>query len=120
MGRPDHTRCRSAAERDLNEAPSQWNLNEIIIQEFLYLEKTVDTTGFVVQTSFSNKMPPVLGIGRDFSLVFNTIFHAVIESLKTSLKKEIIVATNCYNEKNVVEIRFPNSETLELNLMKSM
>ncbi len=106
------------SERDLNETPSQWNLNEIIIQEFHYLEKTMDTTGFVVQTSFSNKLPPVWGFGRDFSLVFNTIFQSVIESLKSSLKKEIIVTTNCYNEKNVVEIKFPSSDNLELNLMK--
>ena len=106
------------SQRDLNETPSQWNLNEIIIQEFLYLEKTVDTTGFVVQTSFSDKLPPVLGIGRDFSLVFNPLFQAIIESLKASPKKEIVVTTNNYNEKNVVEVKFPESENLELNLMK--
>ncbi len=106
------------SQRDLNESPSQWDLNEIIIQELRYIEKVVDTSGFVVQTNFSSELPPILGFGRDFSLVFNTLFRAIIESLKDSLRKEIIITTNCYNEKNVVEIQFSNSETLELNLMK--
>lgn len=108
------------SKRDLNDKPSQWDLNEIIIQELRYIEKVMDTSGFVVQTSFSPNLPVIWGFGRDYSLIFHTLFRAVIESMTSSEKKEITVTSNSYEEKNVVEVHFPFAENFKSNLVKAV
>jgi PAS domain S-box-containing protein len=108
------------SSRDLNNKPSQWDLNEIIIQELRYIEKVMDTAGFVVQTSFSPDLSVIWGFGRDYSLIFNTLFRAVIESMASSENKEMTVATHHYSEQNVVEVHFPYVENFESNLIKAV
>jgi sensor histidine kinase regulating citrate/malate metabolism len=50
--------------------------------------------------------------------VFNTLFRAIVELLQSSMKKEMTVTTDCYNDHDVVEIQFPQSDSLESSIIK--
>jgi len=101
--------------RDSNKTPSNWNLNEIIYQELNFLKSTMDTDSFVVETSLDKSLPPVYGVGNDFSLALGYIFKATVKSLNES-NDEFLVSTRSINDKNILEIKLSDNNNFEQQL----
>lgn len=90
--------------RDLKTEPCRWDLNEILKQELFYLELLTKSKGIFKQVSLAPDLPVVFGFGRDFSLIFGTIFRAALESVKQTNCAQFLVSTHSVDEQNLVEI----------------
>jgi len=101
--------------RDETTTPSEWNLNEIIYQELNFLKTSMDTGTFVVETSLDKTIPPILGIGKNFSLAMGIIFKATVRSLKES-SDEFLVSTHSINDKNIIEIKLSDNNNFKQQL----
>lgn len=101
--------------RDSNTIPTNWNLNEIIYQELNFLKSTMDTDSFVVEASMDKSLPPVYGIGKNFSLLLGCIFKATVKSLKETTDK-FFVSTRSINNINILEIKLSDNNNFEQQL----
>jgi len=96
--------------RDLNASPSQWNINEIIVQELQHLQRLIEGDGLVAQTRFASDLPSVWGLGRDFSLAFGILFQSVAESIGNSGDTRFSVSTDTAEDQVIVTIKAAGSQ----------
>ena len=94
-------------ERDALITPSEWDLNEIIYEELNFLKISQGTGVFRVEISLDNTLPPVYGIGKNFSLAIGLLLKASVMSLKDP-GNEFLVSTRAINKKNLIEIKLPD------------
>ncbi|MFO7890112.1 MAG: PAS domain S-box protein [bacterium] len=101
--------------RDATKDPSEWNLNEIISQELNFLKTSMDTGTFVAEMSLDKTIPPVFGIGENYSMALGFIFKATIQSLKDN-NDEFLVSTYSINNENIIEIKFSHTNNFNEKL----
>ncbi len=94
-------------ERDALTTPSEWDLNEIIYEELNFLKISLGTGAFKAEVSLDNTLPPVYGIGRNFSLAIGLLLKASVMSLKEP-GDEFLVSTRAINKKNLIEVKLPD------------
>ncbi len=92
------------AERDLDMAAVRYDINDILYQELVYFDMMIRSDQFRTRTAFSPNLPQVYGLGRDFSLGFNTIFMSLRATMSTASRKEMYVATRQIENNVMVEI----------------
>lgn len=91
--------------RDLEASPTQYDINEIINQEIHFLKRISETNELKIETRLTNNLPPVWGLGRDFSLAFGILFRSVFESIRPSGHTEFMVISDLVNENVIVQIQ---------------
>ena len=90
--------------RDLKTTPCRWDLNEILKQELFYLELVTKSKEIFKKVLLASDLPVVFGFGRDFSLIFGTVFKAASESVKQTNCAPFSVSTQSLDDHNLIEI----------------
>jgi len=91
--------------RDLESSPTQYDINEIINQEIQFLKRICETDKLNIEKRLTGNLPPVWGLGRDFSLAFGILLRSVYESIKLSGHSEFMVTSDLINENVIVQIQ---------------
>jgi len=103
-------------DRDKLATPSQWELNDMLHQELVYLDTLYDSKTFRVKTSFSKELPKVFGFGRDYSLALGTVFRALAETMVNKKQKGLLVSTRCLQDEIFIEIMAPGENNFKAML----
>ena len=91
-------------ERDLKTSPSQWDLNDILKQEILYIQSMTDAGRSISASDISKKLPHVYGFGRDFSFVFHHTIFAALESIESLNQRDLALKTQIMDDHILVEM----------------
>ncbi|MCK5148257.1 PAS domain S-box protein [bacterium] len=100
-------------DRDKSTIPANWNLNDLLHQELVYLDMMNDSSNFRIKTSFSQDLSMVYGFGRDYSLAFSVVFRALCETQPVDKQRGLLVSTKQIKDQIIVELLGPGDNTFK-------
>ncbi|MBN2415987.1 PAS domain S-box protein [bacterium] len=107
-------------ERDLDTTPRNWDLNDILHQELVYLDTISDSKNFRVKTAFTPELRQVYGLGRDYSIAIGAVLLALRSSMTSVSQKGLVVGTKQLEDTVLVEVLAPGQDTFIENMLYSV
>jgi PAS domain S-box-containing protein len=106
--------------RDTQSIDSEWKVNDVIMQELYYLDIIGADQNVMVSTHLASDLPGVYATGSHLSVVFGSVFLALVRTLQKSPNKKMTVSTRYADEHVVVEIKAPQAGPFEKLLSQAM
>lgn len=104
--------------RNFEVTPINFNLNDVLRQELFFLALTTGSDEFLRQAKFSPDLPLVFGSGQVYSLIFGSLFRALMASIDKTYRKNVGISTQMEEDAVVVKINAPSATQFDYHLTK--